>query len=187
MTGGAAPIFEKGGRQGVDESAKRPSKLSEKQKRFAQEYLIDLNATAAAKRAGYSPKTASEQGARLLANVNVQDEIQKAIKKRQSRVEISQDRILQELAAIAFSKGTDYADIVSGVVVPHDTDSLTEAQKAAVISIKQTKEGLEIKLGSKLKAIELLGKHLGMFRGESYPSVHLEDEPDIDDPESDVD
>ncbi len=108
------------------------AKLSEKQKRFVQEYLVDLNATAAAKRAGYSPKTASEQGARLLANVKVQEEIQKAIEKRQNRVEITQDRVLQELASIAFAKGTDYASIISGVVMMNDTEELTEEQKAAI-------------------------------------------------------
>lgn len=153
-------------------------KLTEKQKRFVQEYLVDLNATAAAKRAGYSPKTASEQGARLLVNVKVQEAIQKAMEKRQNRVEITQDRVLQELAAIAFAKGTDYAEIVSGVVVPHDTGDMSEIQKSAIVSIKQTKDGVEIRLAGKLKALELLGKHLGVFSNGA--AIQLEDEPDID-------
>lgn len=142
------------------------AKLSEKQKRFVQEYLVDLNATAAAKRAGYSPKTASEQGARLLANVKVQEEIQKAIEKRQNRVEITQDRVLQELASIAFAKGTDYASIISGVVMMNDTEKLTEEQKAAIVGIKQTKEGVEVKLADKMRALELLAKHLGLLQAQ---------------------
>ncbi len=142
------------------------AKLSEKQKRFVQEYLVDLNATAAAKRAGYSPKTASEQGARLLANVKVQEEIQKAIEKRQNRVEITQDRVLQELAAIAFASGADYASIISGVVMMNDTEELTEEQKAAIVSIKQTKEGVEVKLADKMRALELLAKHLGLLQAQ---------------------
>lgn len=142
------------------------AKLSEKQKRFVQEYLVDLNATAAAKRAGYSPKTASEQGARLLANVKVQEEIQKAIEKRQNRVEITQDRVLKELASIAFAKGTDYASIISGVVMMNDTEELTEEQKAAIVSIKQTKEGVEVKLADKMRALELLAKHLGLLQAQ---------------------
>ena len=142
------------------------AKLSEKQKRFVQEYLVDLNATAAAKRAGYSPKTASEQGARLLANVKVQEEIQKAIEKRQNRVEITQDRVLQELTSIAFAKGTDYASIISGVVMMNDTEELTEEQKAAIVSIKQTKEGVEVKLADKMRALELLAKHLGLLQAQ---------------------
>lgn len=158
--------------------------LTEKQKRFVQEYLVDLNATAAAKRAGYSPKTAGEQGARLLANVKVQEEIQRAIDKRRDRVEITQDKVLQELAAIAFANGTDYADIVSGMVVPHDTEGMSPRQKAAIVSIKQTKDGIEIKLAGKLKALELLGKHLGVFSSGVDYAVQLEDEPAMDDPEN---
>lgn len=160
------------------------SKLTEKQKRFAQEYLVDLNATAAAKRAGYSPKTASEQGARLLVNVKVQEEIQKAMDKRQTRTEITQDRVLRELAAIAFARGTDYAGVLAGMAVINDTGPMTGEQKAAIVAIKQTKEGVEVKLANKLKALELLGKHLGLFSGGTE-RLTLADEPEIDEPEED--
>ena len=78
------------------------AKLTAKQKRFRDEYLIDLNATQAAIRAGYSSKTANEQGARLLANVSVQEAIAKATAERSKRTGISQDRVIQELARIAF-------------------------------------------------------------------------------------
>ena len=152
------------------------AKLSEKQKRFVQEYLVDLNATAAAKRAGYKDPNI---GRRLVTKSNVSEAIQRAMEKRQARTEITQDRVLEELAAIAFAKGTDYADIVSGLVVPHDTGSMTEHQKAAIVSIKQTKDRVEVKLAGKLKALELLGKHLGAFRNEADSTVQLEDEPDI--------
>lgn len=155
-------------------------KLTEKQKRFVQEYLVDLNASAAAKRAGYSEKTACEQGARLLTNAKVQKEIQKAMKRRENRTEITQDKVLRELAAIAFAKGTDYASIVSGVVLPCDTDELTDGQKAVIVSIESTKDGVEIKLANKLKALELLGRHLGLFSA-SQAREGLEDEPAIDD------
>ena len=64
-------------------------------------------------------------------------------------------------------------------MVPHDTGSMTEHQKAAIVSIKQTKDGVEVKLAGKLKALELLGKHLGAFRNEADSTVQLEDEPDI--------
>lgn len=78
------------------------ARLTEKQKRFVSEYLVDLNASAAAKRAGYSEKTACEQGSRLLANVKVQEEIQKRQVKLQGKLEITQERVLEELAAIGF-------------------------------------------------------------------------------------
>ena len=77
-------------------------KLTPKQKAFVSEYLIDLNATQAAIRAGYSPKTANEQGARLLANVSIAQTIQKAMQDREQRTEITQDRVLQEYARLAF-------------------------------------------------------------------------------------
>lgn len=76
--------------------------ISDKHRRFADEYLIDLNGTQAAIRAGYSAKTANEQSSRLLADVNIRKYIDDAIEKRQARVYITQDRILQELARIAF-------------------------------------------------------------------------------------
>lgn len=152
-------------------------KLSEKQKRFVQEYLVDLNATAAAKRAGYSAKTACEQGARLLANVKVQAEIQKAMEKRSARTEITQDRVLQELAAVAFSRGTDYANVIAGCVVVNDTAELTEQQKAAIVSIRQTKDGVEIKLADKHRALELLAKHLGLLSEKGGYEDEMEDDP----------
>lgn len=70
------------------------AKLTEKQKRFVQEYLVDLNATAAAKRAGYSEKSASRIAVELLNKTQVSAEIQKQQAKRQKRVEITQEKVL---------------------------------------------------------------------------------------------
>lgn len=136
------------------------AKLSEKQRRFVQEYLKDLNATQAAARAGYKDPNI---GRRLVTKSNVSEAIQKAIEKRQARTEITQDRVLEELAAIAFAKGTDYAKIKDGFVVVSDTEQLTEQQKAAIVGIKQTRDGVEIKLADKSKSLELLARHLGLF------------------------
>ena len=93
------------------------AKLTAKQQRFVEEYLIDLNATQAAIRAGYSPKTANEQGARLLANASVQEAIAKAMAERSRRTGISQDRVIQELARIAFVNPKNIIDFedASGV------------------------------------------------------------------------
>lgn len=76
-------------------------KLTAKQQAFADEYLKDLNGTQAAIRAGYSPKTANEQAARLLANVSVQEAIREAMDKRQKRLEISADMVLKRWWDIA--------------------------------------------------------------------------------------
>lgn len=146
------------------------AKLTDKQKRFVQEYLVDLNATAAARRAGYSEKTANEQGARLLAKPNIQTAIQAAMLKRQKRVEITQDMVIMELAAIAFANGADFATItVNGLINVKPTSELSEEKRKALAGIKYSANGLgvEIKLHDKLRALELLGKHLGMFGGQT--------------------
>jgi phage terminase small subunit len=76
--------------------------LTAKQARFVAEYLVDLNATQAAIRAGYSARTANEQAARLLANVSVAAAVAEAQAARGKRTEVTQDRVALELARIAF-------------------------------------------------------------------------------------
>lgn len=137
--------------------------LNIKQKTFVQEYLVDLNATQAAIRAGYSPKTAEVQGSRLLSNVKVQEAIQEAMKARETRTEVTQDRVLEELAKIAFSDATDVVNIVDGRMVVTNTEKLKPDQKAAIAQIKEGKFGLEVTRFDKLRALEMLGKHLGFF------------------------
>lgn len=142
-------------------------KLTPKQERFCEEYLIDLNATQAAIRAGYSEKTAREQAAQNLSKLNIQEKITELKAERSQRTEITQDRVVKELAAMAFAKATDYAQIadVGGkvAVILTPTAQLTKAQQAGIVGIKQTQAGIEVKL-DKTKALELLGRHLGMFK-----------------------
>lgn len=160
-------------------------KLTAKQKKFADEYLIDLNATQAAIRAGYSVKTANEQGARLLAKVSVQAYLQQRMNDRSKRTEISQDRVLHELAAVGFAQAVDVIRIVrkrgtepivddEGNVTAQrpyeyqaveivDTDQVPTDTRTAIASIKRDKYGIEVKMHDKIKALEMLGRHLGMF------------------------
>lgn len=141
--------------------------MTEKQKIFADEYLIDLNATRAYRKAYPSVKkdeTAAAAAARMLRNVNVADYIAERMQARQERTEITQDRVLEELAAIAFARATDYAEVKDDQVFIKDTAGLSENQIKAIAGIKQGKFGIEVKLNDKEKALELLGRHLGMFK-----------------------
>ncbi len=138
------------------------AKFTPKQEHFCEEYLIDLNATQAAIRAGYSEKTAYSAGQRLLRNVEIQNRIAELKAERSKRTEITQDRVVKELAAMAFAKATDYAQIAGNTVFIKSTTELTPEQQAGIVGIKQTQAGIEVKL-DKTRALEMLGRHLGMF------------------------
>lgn len=130
-------------------------KLTAKQKRFVDEYLVDFNATQAAIRAGYKANTAHVIGAENLRKPKIAEEIARRQKDLQRRTEVTQERVVKELARIAFADAS--------VVCVTDFDNLTEDQRAAIQGIKPTNFGWEIKLCDKLKALELLGRHIGMF------------------------
>ena len=151
------------------------AKLSQKKKRFIEEYLIDLNATQAAIRAGYSPDTANEQGSQNLAKLSVRNEIDKAIAERSKRTGVNADRVVRELAKIAFSKATDIIDFRDGTLLPDiNDDDLAVIQSVKVkTSTSDTGESTEreIKLADKLKALELLGRHLGIYTDKSKIEV----------------
>ena len=105
--------------------------MTEKQKIFADEYLIDLNATRAYRAAYPSVKkdeTARANGSRMLTNANVAGYISDRMNERQKRTEITQDMVLQELASIAFARATDYVEIkvdgINSVVMVKTTTEL---------------------------------------------------------------
>ena len=140
------------------------AKLTEKQKRFVAEYLVDLNATQAAIRAGYSPKTANRIGSQNLSKVDVQAEIEKRRATLRNKLEITQEKVLEELAAIAFANGADFATVnQNGIVRITPTSELPDEKRKAIASIKEGQYGTEVKVHDKVKALELLAKHLGMF------------------------
>lgn len=140
--------------------------MTKKQKIFADEYLIDLNATRAYRVAYPSVKkdeVAAVNGSKLLRNTKVQEYISERMQERQQRTEVTQDMVVKELAAIAFARATDYASVRGGAVCIKDTDSLSDEQISAIAGIKEGKFGVEIRLNDKEKALELLGRHLGMW------------------------
>lgn len=154
--------------------------MTKKQKRFVEEYLIDLNATQAAIRAGYSPDTAKVIGCENLTKPDIRAQIDKAMAERSRRTGVNADRVIQELAKIAFLNITDVVDPAT-VTVREDA---TEEDKAAIQSIKikrsysETGESVEreIKAADKIKALDLLGRHLGMFKERVELSGTLETE-----------
>lgn len=148
--------------------------MTKKQKLFIEEYLIDLNATQAAIRAGYSPDTAYSIGQENLKKPEIKARIDKAMAERSRRTGVSADRVIMELAKIAFVNATSVIDpetaTVKDTALPEDT--------AAIQSVKVKtfgEDGLEreIKMADKLKALELLGKHLGMFKDKVEVSGNL--------------
>lgn len=147
------------------------AKLTERQKRFCDEYLIDLNATQAAIRAGYSKKTAKVIGSENLTKPDIAARIEKRRAAQIKRTEITADRVLLELARIAFVDGSAFATITArGKVKFTPTDELTNDQRAVIAGVKKGKFGTEIKTNDKVRALELLGKHLGLFDGDRSPS-----------------
>lgn len=138
--------------------------MTKKQKRFVEEYLIDLNATQAAIRAGYSPHTAKDIGCENLAKPNIAAAISQAMAERSRRTGINQDRVLQELARIGFAKITDVVDPDTAKIRPDASDDDLACIQS--IKIKPNEFGIEreVKLYDKKSALVDLGKHLGLFK-----------------------
>lgn len=141
-----------------------PKQLSDRQKRFCDEYLVDLNASKAAVRAGYSPRSAPQLGERTLKLPQVREYLDKRRQAQARRTEVTQDFVLGELMKIATADCTDFAVVYKGnrvSLVP--TAELPPEKRAAVASVKSGKDGVAVKTYDKLRALELIGRHLGMF------------------------
>lgn len=148
-------------------------KLSEKQKRFVAEYLISFNATQAAIKAGYSAKTAQQQSSRLLLNVVVQAEIERRQNKTAEKLEITKDRIVDELAKIGFANMQDYMRAGANGDPYLDFSGLTRDQAAALseVTVEDFTDGrgedardvrrVKFKLHDKKGALVDLAKMLG--------------------------
>lgn len=138
--------------------------MTKKQKRFVEEYLIDLNATQAAIRAGYSPDTAGSIGAENLKKPEIKSRIDKAMAERSRRTGINQDRVLQELARIGFAKITDVVDPETAEIRPDASDDDLACIQSIKIKPNEFGTEREVKLYDKKSALVDLGKHLGLFK-----------------------
>ena len=142
--------------------------LNAKQSRFVEEYLIDLNATQSAIRAGYSAKTAHSQGPRLLEHVGVAAAIEKASEACSERTQVTQDQVINELKKLAFSNMEDFSKVGEDGDATLNLKNIDRDQFAAVTELTTDSIGgvttrNKIKLSCKRASLELLGKHLGMF------------------------
>lgn len=181
-----------------------------RQRRFAEEYLVDLSATKAAIRAGYNPKSAGKSASENLKKPAIRASIDQAMAELSRRTGVSQERVVAELSKVAFA-GFDQAD-EKAVSSPRLEDGKTEQEDSARNPVlledagnggKKGKPGgkaqgkgdaasrpsgraaartgksgpRDVRLGDKLKALELLGKHLGMFgdrargTGDQIPQI----------------
>lgn len=182
--------------------------LTDKQNLFVKEYLIDFNGTRAAIAAGYATPRASEQAYQLLQKTTVQEAIQAEMVKREKRTEITADKVLQELALIAFADMKDYATIDAGGGVTLKTfEEMPEGASKVIGKIKEKRKELaesegegksvvidtQLEFGhwDKTKALELLGKHLGIFTdklkisGELTQNINFKDVSEMSDSELD--
>lgn len=149
--------------------------LCPRQARFPKEYIVDFNGTKAAIRSKYAEKGAHVTASRLLSNPKIQAAIAEELRKAAERVELTQDMVLRELMAIAFADVGVYTTWGRNGVQLVDSKELTPAERKAISEVSETvTQGggtLRFKLHDKQKALELLGKHLGMFK--EGPTVEI--------------
>lgn len=150
-------------------------KLTDKQRRFCEEYLIDFNATQAAIRAGYSEKTAKSQGQRLLTNVDISAYIQKCRDQLSDKTEITAERVINELGKIAFHNPKmlydDDGNIIPIQELPDEVAAALSEIKTKHYQSKVDKNMVLIetsyKIHSKNQALESLGKHFGIYEKDN--------------------
>ena len=142
--------------------------LTAKQQMFVKEYLVDLNATQAAIRAGYSEKTAQQIGADNLSKLVISDAIQEAMDARAQRIDITADAILQELAKIGFGNirnlyAEDKTLMHPSDMPEHVSATIQEVTEESIGSGESVMLRRKYKISDKRASLELCGKHLKLF------------------------
>lgn len=180
--------------------------LTPKQARFVDEYLIDLNATQAATRAGYSAATAGQIGHELLKKPEIEKALAEAQAARAERTRITADTVLRELAKVGFSNLSDVTNwgvkevafgfdadgkrlraedigdaaavqyVDAPFVTPLDRDDLPQDIRAAVSEVSLGKDGFKIKMHDKVGALTQIGRHLGMFTDKIEARVSVHED-----------
>lgn len=157
--------------------------LTAKQQVFVQEYLVDLNATQAAIRAGYSKRTAGWIGPQLLGKTHIAEAVQGAMAKREERTEITQDRVLKEYAKLAFLDPRRFYDDDGQLLQVHELPEDVAAALSSMEVVTEKAGDLElavrkIKFSDKKAALDSIARHLGMFKDKTeltgdFPVLNL--------------
>lgn len=138
-------------------------KLTPKQELFCKEYVIDFNATQAAIRAGYKKKAAYKTASENLNKPHVAERIRELQGPVMKKPEITRERVLQELADIAFANTDDFFE-GPGVL---KKDIMKSDKLGAIATFEPTMAGVKVKMNDKQKALEMLARHLGMFNADT--------------------
>lgn len=144
--------------------------LTPKQKRFCEEYIVDLNGTQAAIRAGYSESGAATEGARLLINANTQQYLQELKRIRSEKVEVTALDVLRELKNFIYSDITQVMELSFKEVkeLPEDVRRLIASFEKSESEYKGvTTTTYKIKFINKMKAFEMLNKHIGFYDADN--------------------
>lgn len=146
----------------------RRNGLTPKQQRFMQEYLIDCNATQAAIRAGYSPRTAYSIGQENLRKPEIAAALRAQMSRVAKKLEVSQERVIAELARVGFSDLREVARWDGDVVELRSSEEISHDAAAALQEVSQhtTEAGaqVKVKLHSKIEALDKLAKHLNLYQ-----------------------
>lgn len=148
-----------------------PDGFTDKERMFVREYLVDLHQTNAAIRAGYEPGSAKNRGSILMSKPHIKAAVAEGIAKRAAKIEVTADKVVQELAKLAFANIKNYIRIGTDGRAYLDLKQLTDDQAAAIAEITSDVTGsgrrknavTKLKLADKKAALDSLARHLGMF------------------------
>lgn len=174
------------GKRAPDKTKKSSIGAGAKQALFVQEYLIDLNATQAAIRAGYSKRSAAAQGHALLKKPEIQEALKNAIESRASRTAVTQDRVLQEIGRLAFFDPRRLLDANGDIKPPSEWDDDTAAAVASMEIDVSARRGEDddddgggdptvtkkVRVFDKNTALTNAMRHLGMFAKDALNLNH---------------
>lgn len=154
---------------------KKRTEISRKQDKFCREYMIDMNGTQAAIRAGYSKKTANEQAAQLLAKLSIQKIVMELQSDLAKKTDLTAQMVIDELRKVGFANIKDYLDKDNDVMALVDLDAKETAAVSSIKIVEQTfgevtTKSTSFKLHDKISALEKLGRHLGIFEVDNMQS-----------------